>query len=182
MIEKNTSFPLLLEQRVSKLSANINLPEPQSGEFFFRLVRLPVEGVETVVDVYSRGYRLFIRLSRMLSSLRKLEIDSDADYEEPCLNRVPVEISVGPCDPTEPIVREIRRGSPFELESRLLDEPEEAHYFVFHTDSKDCVARAISSPHGSGGCELWTRLICYSYGAEQNPPRRFFRRDLLVSQ
>ena len=94
--------------------------------------------------------------------------------------RIPVELSSAFCEPDEPLVREIQRLSPFELESNLKGGRADSHYFVF-TDSHECVAKGISNPHDLDDTELWTRLIAYSYGVEQLPPRRFYRRDLLVS-
>jgi hypothetical protein len=144
-------------------------------------VRLPKEGVETVVDLYSKGSRVFLKVSRILHPLRKL-----VEFpEEACMSsqktRIPVELSSGLCEMEEPLVREIRRGTPFELISNLSGGCADSHYFVFFTDSHECVAKGITNPHDVNKCELWTRLIAYSYGAEQLPPRRFYRRDLLVS-
>ena len=47
------SFPKRLEEQVARLSAYMNLPEPASGDLFFRLVRMPAKGRETVVDINS---------------------------------------------------------------------------------------------------------------------------------
>ena len=171
----------MLEQRVSKLSANINLPQPHSGLFSFRLVRLPKEGVETVVDLYSKGSRIFLKVSRILHPLRDLIGLSHEDSWPFQTRRIPVELSSAFCEPDEPLVREIRRSTPFELESNLSGGRADSHYFVFFTDSHECVAKGISNPHDLDDTELWTRLITYSYGVEQLPPRRFYRRDLLVS-
>lgn len=181
MIEQYKSYPLRLEQRVSKLSANLNLPEPHSGFFSFRLVRLPNQGVETVVDLYSQGSRIFLKVSRILYPLRSLPEFSKANPIGPDASVIPVEYSSALCEIDEPIVREIRRGSPFDLESDIQGAHEDSHYFVFFTDSRDCIAKGISNPHENGSRELWTRLISYSYGVEQLPPRRFYRRDSLVN-
>ncbi|MAS78930.1 MAG: hypothetical protein CMI25_00750 [Opitutae bacterium] len=181
LIEKNTSFPLYLEQRFSKLSANINLPPPNSGLFFFRLIRLPKEGVETSIDLYSKGSRVFLKVSRILHPLRDIDRVSKHQTGDSSGIGVPVEISSGLCDADEPIVREILRGTPMELESKLKGDPDGSHYFIFFTDSRECVASGITDPHHVNKCELWTRLICYSYGAEQIAHRRFYRRDLSLS-
>ena len=182
LIEENTSYPLLLEQRVSKLSANINLPPPNSDFFFFRLIRLPKEGVETAIDLYPKGNRIFLKVSRILQPLRELDKDSDDQYSNNSSLPIPVEISSGLCDVNEPIVKEILRGTPLKLNSKLQDDPDGSHYFIFFTDSRECIASAITDPHYVNKCELWTRLICYSYGVEQITPRRFYRRDLSLSQ
>jgi len=181
LIEKNTSYPLCLEQRVSKLSANINLPPPKSNLFFFRLIRLPKEGVETAIDLYSKGNRIFLKVSRILQPLRELDKDScvvHSNFSSPC---IPVEISSGLCGVDEPIVREILRGTPLKLNSKLQGDHDGSHYFVFFTDSRECIAGGITDPHYVNKCELWTRLICYSYGVEQITPRRFYRRDLSLN-
>ncbi len=181
LIEKNTSYPLCLEQRVSKLSANINLPPPNSNLFFFRLIRLPKEGVETAIDLYSKGNRIFLKVSRILQPLRELDKDSNelhTNFSSPC---IPVEISSGLCGVDEPIVREILRGTPLKLNSKLQGDHDGSHYFVFFTDSRECIAGGITDPHYVNKCELWTRLICYSYGVEQITPRRFYRRDLSLN-
>ena len=47
------SFPKILEERAAQYSAYMNLPEPDSGEMFFRLVRMPLKGRETIIDVNS---------------------------------------------------------------------------------------------------------------------------------
>lgn len=180
LIEQYKSYPLRLEQRVSKLSANLNLPEPLSGFFSFRLVRLPKQGVETVVDLYSRGSRIFLKVSRILYPLRSLEEFAESNSLESSSVVIPVEYSSATCEIEEPIVREIHRGSPFDLESNLKDSDADSHYFIFFTDSRDCVAKGVSNPHEDANCELWTRLISYTYGVEQLPPRRFYRRDSLV--
>jgi hypothetical protein len=181
LIEENTSYPLYLEQRVSKLSANINLPPPNSDLFFFRLIRLPKEGVETTIDLYSKGNRVFLKVSRILQPLRELDKDSGkqhANFSSLCM---PVEISSGLCNVDEPIVREILRGTPLKLKSKLQGDHDGSHYFIFFTDSRECIAGGITDPHYVNKCELWTRLICYSYGVEQITPRRFYRRDLSLS-
>jgi len=182
LIEENTSYPLYLEQRVSKLSANINLPSPNSGFFFFRLIRLPKEGVETTIDLYSKGNRIFLKVSRILQPLRELGKDSAEQYANISSLVIPVEISSGLCDVNEPIVKEILRGTPLKLKSKLQGDHDGSHYFIFFTDSRECIASGISDPHYVNKCELWTRLICYSYGVEQITPRRFYRRDLSLSQ
>ena len=182
LIEENTSYPLCLEQRVSKLSANINLPSPNSGLFFFRLIRLPKEGVETTIDLYSKGNRIFLKVSRILQSLRESDGDSGEQYAKISNPVIPVEISSGLCNADEPIVREIIRGTPLKLKSKLQSDRDGSHYFIFFTDSRDCIASGITDPHHVNKCELWTRLICYSYGVEQITPRRFYRRDLSLSQ
>jgi hypothetical protein len=181
LIEKNTSYPLYLEQRVSKLSANINLPPPDSDMFFFRLIRLPKEGVETAVDLYSKGNRIFLRVSRVLQPLRELDQDSNEQYANNSRFGIPVEVSSGSCAVDEPIVREILRGTPLKLSSKLQGDKEGSHYFIFFTDSRECIATGITDPHYVNKCELWTRLICYSYGVEQLTHRRFYRRDLSLS-
>jgi hypothetical protein len=181
LIDQNSFYPLLLEQRVSKLSANINLPQPQSGLFSFRLIRLPKEGVETVVDLYSHGSRFFLKLSRILHSLRSLDEFSQEKITVSQATQIPVEVSYAYCDIEEPLVREIRRGTPFDLNSNLSGGHSDSHYFVFYTDSHDCIAKGITNPFEIKQCELWTRLITYSYGVEQLPPRRFYQRDALAS-
>jgi hypothetical protein len=144
-------------------------------------VRLPKDGVETVVDLYSKGSRVFLKVSRILHPLRKLVEFLQEDCTPSHENRIPVELSSGVCEIEEPLVREIRRGTPFELSSNLSGGCADSHYFVFFTDSHDCIAKGITNPFDLKNCELWTRLITYSYGVEQLPPRRFYHRDLLVS-
>jgi len=144
-------------------------------------VRLPKEGVETVVDLYSKGSRVFLKVSRILHPVRKLVDYNLETSDSPLENRIPVEISSGICEREEPLVREIRRGTPFELTSNVTGGSADSHYFVFFTDSHECIAKGISNPSELPSGELWTRLITFSYGVEQLPPRRFYRRDLLVS-
>ena len=149
--------------------------------FFFRLTRLPKEGVETAIDLYSQGKRVFIRVTRILNSLREIETESKEQGVNFSRLAIPVEISSGLCALEEPIVREILRGAPLDLKSKLNGEPDGSHYFIFFTDSRECIATATTNPHNSSQCELWSRLICYSYGVEQTTHRRFYRRDLSLS-
>lgn len=149
--------------------------------FFFRLIRLPKEGVETAVDLYSKGNRIFLKVSRVLQPLRELDLNSNEQYPNDSRLNIPVEISTGSCDIDEPIVREIYRGTPLRLSTKLKGSNEGSHYFIFFTDSRECTATGITDPHYVNKCELWTRLICYSYGVEQLTHRRFYRRDLSLS-
>ena len=139
-------------------------------------MRLPKEGVETVVDLYSKGSRVFLKVSRILHPLRKLVEFLQEDCTPSHENRIPVELSSGVCEIEEPLVREIRRGTPFELSSNLSGGCADSHYFVFFTDSHDCIAKGITNPFDLKNCELWTRLITYSYGVEQLPPRAMLTR------
>ena len=145
-------------------------------------MRLPKEGVETVVDLYSKGSRIFLKVSRILHPLRELIGSTHEDCEAFQKSRIPVELSYAFCQTDEPLVQEILRLTPFDLASNLKAE-------VVRTPiiSSSLPTRMSAWPKASAihtdleSCELWTRLITYSYGVEQLPPRRFYRRDLLVS-
>ena len=97
------SFPKRLEEQVARLSAYMNLPEPASGDLFFRLVRMPAKGRETVVDINSCGFRYRVRITRFLKSLRRSLLNCESP--KPNLNHavVPsVEISSSYLDAQSP--------------------------------------------------------------------------------
>ena len=64
------TYAEVLEKQAARHSATMELPEPNSGLFFLRLVRLPKRGRETVVDIFSAGHRFRVRVTRFLSPLR----------------------------------------------------------------------------------------------------------------
>ena len=113
--------------------------------------------------------------------MRSLEEFSQETLTVSPASQIPVEVSYACCDIEEPLVREIRRGTPFDLNSNLSGGSLDSHYFLFFTDSHECVAKGVTNPFELKQCELWTRLITYSYGVEQLPPRRFYQRDALAS-
>lgn len=164
-----SSFAQEIERQASSISSTLVLPDPGSSNFSFRLSRFPIDGTETIVDIHSTGKRLFISVTRFLKSLRqelctsKNEISSKLD--------IPVEISIAELDRSEPILREIINDHIFDLSSDLSANIDEAHFFIFFTDSHNCISSGISSPYEKHD-EQWIRILNRSYGAELTPPRR----------
>ena len=70
------SYPLLLERQAARFSGTMELPPPHSGRMYLRLVRLAQRGRETVMDVYTSGNRMRVRITRFLAPLREtIQID-----------------------------------------------------------------------------------------------------------
>ena len=165
------SFPLALERQASSLAASLFLPDPNSGNFSFRIARFPSEGLEVLTDVYKVGARFHIQVTHFLESLRPRlsEIEpTNSLFELP----ISIEISCSACDHNNPLVSELIKRPPFEFQNDLSDSQSENHFFIFYTDSHNYIAKAISEPHSKSWAEDWQRLINRSYGTEHLPPRR----------
>ena len=89
------TYAEVLEKQAARHSATMELPEPNSGLFFLRLVRLPKRGRETVVDIFSAGHRFRVRVTRFLSPLRDtLSFDKEKkEYVADMKVHVPIELS-----------------------------------------------------------------------------------------
>jgi hypothetical protein len=57
------------------------------------------------------------------------------------------------------------------LSSDLSSNINEGHFFIFFTDSHNCISSGISNPYEKHD-EQWIRILNRSYGAELTPPRR----------
>ena len=163
------SFAQEIERQASSICSSLVLPNPGATNFSFRLSRFPTEGTETVVDIHSSGKRLFISVSRFLKSLRKELHFSKNNLS--CKLIIPVEISITELDRSEPILREIINDHIFDLSSDLSSNIDEDHFFIFFTDSHNCISSGISNPYEKHD-EQWIRILNRSYGAELTPPRR----------
>ena len=148
------------------------LPKPESGQFCFRLSRFPLDGTETIVDVYSNGHRFFVTVTRFLLSLRAFLINSKT--EDVSFANFPIEISTSECQRLNPLIREISTSQIFDISSRLSDGIRDDHFFLFYTDSNNCIAAGMSNPYQNQN-ELWIRLINRSFGTELVAPRRNFK-------
>ena len=173
------SYPLLLERQASRLAGAIELPEPCSGKFYLRLVRLAAKGRETVVDVFQQGDRARVRVTRFLRSLRDTIhtdlVDGAHSYNSEAT--LPLELSGAYLDPRDTFLR-LLRYEDFDGFGSGLDLSENSdHYFLFYTNSYAFTARAISDPQSKEWAENWNRLIHRSYGVELVPPRRLFYKD-----
>ena len=164
------SFPLKLERQASSLAASLFLPVPNSGNLSFRIARFPSEGTEVITDIYKHGSRFHVQVTRFLVSLRD-RIANGHTGKHTGLD-VATEISCSTCERDNPLVAELRNRPPFDLRNDLSGSESENHYFIFFTDSKNCVAKAVSQPYAKPWTEDWQRLINRSYGAEHLPPRR----------
>ena len=131
------SFPLQLERQASSSSGSIFLPEPGSGELSLRLSRFPVSGKEIIVDIYQRGSRFHLQITRFESSLRKRIQNQDSFSQKD----QKVRIDCGSCEKALPLLREIIARPPTYIENGLMDDPDGDHYFLFYTDSFECSER-----------------------------------------
>ena len=165
------SFPLTLERQASSLAASLFLPVPNSGNFSFRIARLPSEGFEVFTDVYKVGARFHVQVTRFLEPLRP-RLSEKETIDNPFDLPISIEISCSTCDSTNPLVSELLVRPPFELQNDLSASQLENHFFIFYTDSQNCTTKAISEPYSKSWAENWQRLINRSYGTEHIPPRR----------
>ena len=171
-----TSFPHLIERQASTASANIVLPAVNSDNFSFRLSSFPVEGAETILDIHSIGSRIYITVTRFLFSIRSNILDKGLD-KNIISKTSPIEISIAECSMAEPIIRELLSDDVFDLKNDLTNQINDNHYFLFFTDSRNCIFAGISNPHSSNQ-EKWIRLINRSYASILVPPQRI-RKSLL---
>ena len=177
------TYAEVLEKEAARHSATMELPEPNSGLLFLRLVRLPKRGRETVVDLFSTGHRFRVRVTRFLAPLRDT-LSYDSKDECFCSNRtqpIATEISASYLHPEDSFVRMLKKEYFGGFVNDLSEEKEADHYFMFYTNSFGFVSRAISNPHAKKWPENWLRLINRSYGLELHPPRRLFYQESAVA-
>ena len=164
------SFAHLIERQASTLSASLVLPKPNSDNFCMRLSRFPNEGTETILDIHTVGSRVFVTVTRFLNSLReRITTPTNDNCQDSHL--IAVDISISEISERDPIIREILSKQIFDLKSDLNQEIKDNHFFLFFTDSQNCVSAAISNPVQKLN-EQWVRLINRSYGTELKAPRR----------
>ena len=135
-----------------------------------RLSRFPNEGTETILDIHSMGTRVFVTVTRFLNSLRERvkTFSKDNSHDTPLIT---IDISISQISGRDPIIREILSNQIFDIKSDLNQEIKDNHFFLFFSDSQNCVTAAISNPFQKLN-EQWVRLINRSYGTELNAPRR----------
>ena len=152
------------------------------GEMYLRLVRLAQRGRETVMDVYTSGNRMRMRITRFLAPLLETiqidPIDGNLSIEQSLV--VPVEVSSCYFDPEDSFLRMIAKEDFGSFAHQLEDEIQADHYFMFYTNSSGYTAKGISNPHAKKWPEDWLRLIHRSYGVELTPPRRLFYKETLT--
>ena len=85
--------------------------------------------------------------------------------------KLPIEISISECPCNEPILSENNNTSIFDLASSLSQKKDTDHFFIFFTDSHNCICSGISDPFGKDD-EQWIRILNRSYGSALIPPRR----------
>jgi hypothetical protein len=111
-------------------------------------------------------------VTRFLLSLRAFLINSKT--EDVSFANFPIEISTSECQRLNPLIREISTSQIFDISSRLSDGIRDDHFFLFYTDSNNCIAAGMSNPYQNQN-ELWIRLINRSFGTELVAPRRNFK-------
>ena len=173
------SYPLLLERQAARFPGAMELPPPHSGRIYLRLVRLAQRGRETVMDVYTSGNRMRIRVTRFLTPLREtIKIDPiDGQLSVDPNVQVPIEVSSDFLDPWDSFLKMIAKEDFEKFGHDLSDEIDADHYFMFYTNSSGFTAKGITNPHAKKWPEDWLRLIHRSYGMELHPPRRLFYKD-----
>ena len=169
-----TDFQSQLERVASSLSATLCLPDPESGKFCMRLIRLPVDGPETIIDIKSVGYRYFVTTTRFIEPLRLyMKGFMKGKFSEKLT--IPVEISSSECPGNEPMIVECKNELIYGLRSSFSSIDDVDLFYFFFTDSVNCVTATTTDVYRQSD-ELWQRIINRSYGTELIPPRRFSRR------
>jgi|TARA_B100001093_G_C26823899_1_gene1013174 hypothetical protein len=173
-VNKLTDFQSQLESVASSLGATLFLPDPKSGKFCMRLIRLPVDGPETIIDIKSVGYRYFVTTTRFIEPLRlSMKSFMKGKFSEKLT--IPVEISSSECPVNEPMIVECKNESIYGLRSSFSSIDDVDLFYFFFTDSVNCVTATTTDVYRQSD-ELWQRIINRSYGTELIPPRRFSRR------
>lgn len=173
-MNKLTEFQSQLEVLASSLGATLHLPEPGSGKFCMRLIRLPVDGPETIIDIKSVGHRYFVTTSRFIEPLRQ-SVKGLMNGKISENFRIPMEISSSECSGNESLILECKNESIYGLRSSFSSIDDVDLFYFFFTDSFNCVTATTTHLHRQTD-ELWQRIINRSYGTELIPPRRFSRR------
>lgn len=170
----NQSFPYYLERHASRLSASMDLPPPNSGRTFLRLMRLPKDGRETILDLTTYGQKFELLVTRFLKPLRD-EIVKGFEIGDEELSKVtswPIEISSMRMGFDDALAFALQTEDYELFEDGLSESMDADHYFLFFTDSNEFVCKAVSNPVRDPRFENWVRVINRSYGLELNPPRR----------
>ena len=170
----NQSFPYYLERHASRLSASMDLPPPNSGRTFLRLMRLPKDGRETILDLTTYGQKFELLVTRFLKPLRD-EIAKGFEIGDEELSKVtswPIEISSMRMGFDDALAFALQTEDYELFEDGLSESMDADHYFLFFTDSNEFVCKAVSNPVRDRRFENWVRVINRSYGLELNPPRR----------
>jgi len=170
----NQSFPYYLERHASRLSASMDLPPPNSGRTFLRLMRLPKDGRETILDLTTYGQKFELLVTRFLKPLRD-EITKGFEIGDEELSKVtswPIEISSMRMGFDDALAFALQTEDYELFEDGLSESMDADHYFLFFTDSNEFVCKAVSNPVRDPRFENWVRVINRSYGLELNPPRR----------
>ena len=170
----NQSFPYYLERHASRLSASMDLPPPNSGRTFLRLMRLPKDGRETILDLTTYGQKFELLVTRFLKPLRD-EITKGFEIGDEELSKVtswPIEISSMRMGFDDALAFALQTEDYELFEDGLSESMNADHYFLFFTDSNEFVCKAVSNPVRDPRFENWVRVINRSYGLELNPPRR----------
>ena len=170
----NHSFPYYMERHASRLSASMDLPPPNSGRTFLRLIRLPEKGRETILDLTTYGQKFELLVTRFLKPLREVMAEGFQAGDDNLSGVIswPIEISSMRMDFDDSLAFTLQTEDYEMFEDGLADSIEGDHYFLFFTDSNEFVCKAVSNPTRNPRFENWTRVINRSYGLELNPPRR----------
>ncbi|MDA9110581.1 hypothetical protein N9J62_01540, partial [bacterium] len=131
------SYPLLLERQAARYSGVMDLPPPHSGRMYLRLVRLAQRGRETVMDVYTSGNRMRIRVTRFLAPLREtIKVDPmDGHLTTIPDIKIPIEVSSDYLDPWDSFLKMISKENFGNFAHDLSADIDADHYFMFYTNS-----------------------------------------------
>lgn len=170
----NQSFPFYLERHATRLSASMDLPPPNSGRTFLRLMRFPKNGRFTILDLTTYGQKFELLITRFLKPLRE-EILKGFNSEDEELSHItswPIEISSMRMGFDDALAFALQTEDYENFENGITESVDADHFFLFFTDSNEFICKAVSNPVRDPRFENWTRVINRSYGLELSPPRR----------
>ena len=142
------SFPLQLERQASSSSGSIFLQNRVLVNCHYDYQDFRFQE-EIIVDIYQRGSRFHWQITRFESSLRKRIHNQDSFSQKD----QKVRIDCGSCEKALPLLREIIARPPTYIENGLMDDPDGDHYFLFYTDSFECIARGTTNPYSRKSAE-----------------------------
>lgn len=170
----NQSFPFYLERHATRLSATMDLPPPNSGRTFLRLMRFPKNGRYTILDLTTYGQKFELLITRFLKPLQReiLKGFESGDENLSMVKSWPIEISSMRMGFDDGLAFALQTEDYEQFEDGLSESVDADHYFLFFTDSNEFVCKAVSNPVRDPRFENWVRIINRSYGLELSPPRR----------
>ena len=152
----------------------MDLPPPNSGRTFLRLMRFPKNGRYTILDLTTYGQKFELLITRFLKPLQReiLKGFESGDENLSMVKSWPIEISSMRMGFDDGLAFALQTEDYEQFEDGLSESVDADHYFLFFTDSNEFVCKAVSNPVRDPRFENWVRIINRSYGLELSPPRR----------